>query len=250
MTATYSAEDIINYLRRSFSDFDFIHHVPFNDHALPVLTTFVSRTHTDFSINSTDLLSTYGHQPVNSKLDYAVRLVLVCAHLLLYEHSTNNNTDNANAIPVNEEDRYLGQFRKYLRLGMALMPANRNKGLLIDAASRLEGSSLGSYSFGTGQTREATSRENLFYELSGLPRPKPRIKRALINDHQPPQQHTNNENHYHQQLNERNNHPNNNLPSPYDLHYNQSGLLSENTVEVLMNEHHVDFTDTCRKLEQ
>ncbi len=195
---------IIDRLRGLFTDlFDFEQLV------LPSLWRLISRPPVDLKINTKHILTQNGIDKgsfvtkEHKKLQDTVRIVLCCAYVLLYETrllgcgissdcsgigDNNDATTQQNFlekylndpkfqsvyhehIPSDRRDvPYMVSFWKYLKLSLELLPGQRNKGLAIQIAGRLEGSNE-IYVLGSGQRDAATRREIIYHTESGTPFP-------------------------------------------------------------------------------
>ncbi len=178
-------EEIIYALRIAFADFIF-----FDVLAVPLLQRIFENPCKAFQVKSVledlDVDRDYFDETYGKKDMDSLRTVIVCGYVMIFnlaDQSLSCKWSQQKFLEYypelskfDKEDPYLLSFHSFLLLAMKLIPAKRNKGLLIQVASRLEGSKE-IYVLGSGQKDAVSRREAIYYRESGVIRKK-KIPRA------------------------------------------------------------------------
>jgi hypothetical protein len=187
----------------------FLEVLEFDEHALPALVNLLERQPRDLRIDPNHILVQnginklrFGNQKAQKRLLENLRMILCCAHVLLYEKQSQLHEVSqeeylaffdkclldprflAGYNDYNPTDRrdvpFLLNYYKYLKLAIELLPPVRNKGLAIQIAGRLDGSGQ-VYILGSGQKDAATRREAIYHLLMSE-RPDHSTSTILVNN--------------------------------------------------------------------
>lgn len=172
----YQQEELLVSLKKYYSDF----HLGFDKYIPPLLRTLCELCYREgiSAVLAKDVLKKC---KVNKKdfkddpesLDF-IRAILLSILVLMYQGSPAACVNSVRLdcdgllraypqyrnLPVEEIDLLLN-FRNRLAVALLLIPAYRNKGILIKVAGRLEGSDR-VYVLGTGQTEDVDRREFIY----------------------------------------------------------------------------------------